>query len=367
MFVQLHDDRVDGRVEITVADLNAALGFALPEDGSVAVDDLVDYRQDISDYLAAHVAFAVDAAPVPVKIEEMDLHELPLGQYLRARFSIEGLSAPPAKINVNYSVLFDVRPSHRGILVIEHNWKTGTFDDEANVALIFAPDDTQKTYSVEGSVLQGFFAMIGQGTHHIWIGIDHILFLLALILPSVVQRREHRWVPVEGLRPALIWVAKVVTVFTVAHTITLSAAALGALSLPSRFVESIIALSIAVAAADILRPIFRRRIWWVVFVFGLFHGFGFASVLRDIGIGGEFLFLTLLGFNLGVELGQFAIVLAIFPILYLIRRLPLYSNIVLPAGAVALIAISLYWFIERGFGIDLPLGRAVRPILDLVS
>ena len=367
VFVQVHEDRVEGRVEITVTDLNAALDLTLPEDGSVTVADLYDYQPAIIEYLAEHVALAPDAAPTPVKVDKIDLHSLPLGQYLRAHFSFQDLSAPPATINMDYSVLFDKRPSHRGMLVVEHNWKTGTFNDEANVALIFAPDDTQKTYKVGGSVLQGFVAMIGQGAHHIWIGIDHILFLLALLLPSVVQRREHLWVPVEGLRPALIWVAKVVTVFTVAHTITLSAAALGALSLPSRFVESIIALSIAIAAADILWRVFGRRIWWVVFVFGLFHGFGFASVLRDIGIGGEFLFLTLLGFNLGVELGQFVIVAAVFPVLFLIRRLRLYTKFVLPGGAVALIAISLYWFIERGFGVDLPLGSAVRPILDIFT
>ncbi len=367
VFVQVHEDRVEGRVEITVTDLNAALDLTLPEDGSVTVADLYDYQPAIIEYLAEHVALAPDAAPTPVKVDKIDLHSLPLGQYLRAHFSFQDLSAPPATINMDYSVLFDKRPSHRGMLVVEHNWKTGTFNDEANVALIFAPDDTQKTYKVGGSVLQGFVAMIGQGAHHIWIGIDHILFLLALLLPSVVQRREHLWVPVEGLRPALIWVAKVVTVFTVAHTITLSAAALGALSLPSRFVESIIALSIAIAAADILWRVFGRRIWWVVFVFGLFHGFGFASVLRDIGIGGEFLFLTLLGFNLSVELGQFVIVAAVFPVLFLIRRLRLYTKFVLPGGAVALIAISLYWFIERGFGVDLPLGSAVRPILDIFT
>ncbi len=367
VFIQLHNDRLIGRVEITVADLNSALGLGLAEDGSVTVHNLVDYRQAIIDYLAGHIAIAPDTAPAALQVDNIDLHTLPLGQYVRAHFAFEQLRKPPETINIEYSVLFDERPSHRGFLIVEHNWKTGTFNDESNVALIFEPDDIQQAYQVEGTVMHGFLAMIGQGAHHIWIGIDHILFLIALLLPSVVRRSEDRWVAVEQLRPALIWVIKVVTVFTVAHTITLSASALGALSIPSRVVESVIALSIAVAAADIFRRIFGRRIWWIVFVFGLFHGFGFASVLRDIGIGGEYLVLTLLGFNLGVELGQFVIVASIFPILFLLRRLPLYTKLILPVGAVGLIGISLYWFIERGFGIDLPAGSLLKPLLSLVN
>jgi hypothetical protein len=204
------------------------------------------------------------------------------------------------------------------------------------------------------------------GVHHIWVGIDHILFLLALLLPSVLRRRDGRWVGVDGFRPALIHVIKVVTLFTIAHSVTLSLAVLGVVQVSSRIVESIIAISIAFAALDILVPVFRGRIGVVVFVFGLFHGFGFASVLSEMGIAPKFLALSLIGFNVGVELGQAAIVTLAFPILFLLRSTVLYTRLTLRPAAAALILVSLYWFVERAFEVDVPAVALVRRFVDWV-
>jgi hypothetical protein len=213
----------------------------------------------------------------------------------------------------------------------------------------------------------GYFEMVKLGMHHIWEGIDHVLFLLALLLPSVMYRPQKDWVAKEKFRDAFVYVVKRVTVFTIAHTITLSAATLGVLSLSSRLVESIIAISIAITALDILYPIFRSRIWIIVFVFGLFHGFGFASVLAQYAIPSSYMTFSLLAFNLGVEIGQVAIVVAIFPLLFLIRESWLYKQVLLRYGALALITVSLYWFIERGFLIDLPAGEALNWLLSTVG
>ena len=145
-----------------------------------------------------------------------------------------------------------------------------------------------------------------------------------------------------GFKPAIIHVVAVVTIFTVVHTITLSLAALQTISLSSRLVESVIALSIAIAALDVIVPIFGRRIWWIVFAFGLFHGFGFASVLSSIGIPSDYLVHSLLGFNVGVELGQVVIVCAVFPVLFLTRASFLYTHVVLLYGSGLLILIAGY-------------------------
>jgi hypothetical protein len=182
--------------------------------------------------------------------------------------------------------------------------------------------------------------------------------LFALLLPSVLTRyKENKWHAKEKFFPAFMYVVKIVSIFTLAHTITLSAATLGFVSLSSRLVESIIALSIAVAALDLLTPIFRGRLWMIVFAFGLFHGFGFASVLSDYPIPDSYLTLSLLAFNLGVEAGQIAIVAAVVPVLFLLRNQFFYIPIILKLGAVVLIVVSMYWFIERGFEIDLPAGE----------
>jgi hypothetical protein len=114
-------------------------------------------------------------------------------------------------------------------------------------------------------------------------------------------------------------------------------------------VESVIAISIAIAAIDILFPIFKKKIAWVVFIFGLFHGFGFASVLAHLGVLGEHMALSLFGFNLGVEIGQVAVILVIFPLLYMIRNYAFFPKIILRFGAVVLIVLSTVWFLERAF------------------
>jgi hypothetical protein len=154
-----------------------------------------------------------------------------------------------------------------------------------------------------------------------------------------------------------------VTAFTVAHSVTLSLAALGILDLPGAFVEVVIAASIAIAAGDILVPLFRGRIWLVVFGFGLFHGFGFAGALSEMGVLGEHLGLSLFAFNLGVEIGQVVIVATIFPLLFLLRRVTWYRKLFLPAAAVFMILVSSAWVVERAFGVNFEMTRRAKTII----
>jgi hypothetical protein len=153
----------------------------------------------------------------------------------------------------------------------------------------------------------------------------------------------------------------VITFFTIAHTITLTLASLQLVSLPSRLVESVIALSIGLAAYHNIRPLFKGHDWIIAFVFGLFHGFGFATVLGDLGLTAEFLSFSLLGFNLGVEIGQVIIIALIFPMLYLIRRTVFYPKVLL-YGSALLIVASVYWCIERGFDINLGVEDYLRSL-----
>jgi hypothetical protein len=147
---------------------------------------------------------------------------------------------------------------------------------------------------------------------------------------------------------------KIVTAFTVAHTITLSLASLGIVCLPRRLIEVIIAVSIAIAAADLVYPVFRGRVWLVVFGFGLFHGFGFAGALEEMGLLRENLALSLLGFNLGVEIGQFVIVVLLFPVLFAFRGLTAYRRLLLPAAATLMLVVSMGWVVERAADVQLP-------------
>jgi hypothetical protein len=134
--------------------------------------------------------------------------------------------------------------------------------------------------------------------------------------------------------------------------------------MPPRLIESIIAISIALAALHNIYPLFPGKDWLIAFFFGLFHGFGFASVMGEKGLGGNYLTLSVFGFNLGVEIGQLAIIVLVFPILYGLRKTFLYPKIRV-VGSIFLILFSLYWFIERAFDVDFPVGRIITKTLGL--
>ena len=147
--------------------------------------------------------------------------------------------------------------------------------------------------------------------------------------------------------------AAVITFFTVAHSITLSLAALHVVSLPSRLVESAIAASVLVAALNNLKPLVQGRRWVVAFGFGLIHGFGFASVLAELGLPSDALLLALVGFNLGVEAGQLAIVALFLPLAFSLRRSALYRRSVMAGGSVLIAGVAAIWLVERAFGVSL--------------
>ncbi|MCC6850425.1 MAG: HupE/UreJ family protein [Deltaproteobacteria bacterium] len=171
------------------------------------------------------------------------------------------------------------------------------------------------------------------GVEHIATGYDHLLFLVALLLVG------------GGLRSLVA----VVTAFTVAHSVTLSLAVLDVVALPARLVESAIALSIAWVALENLLLDRPRGRWRITFAFGLMHGFGFASILRELHLPREGLIASLLAFNLGVEAGQLAVVLVTFPAISAIERSAHRRTLVAVASG-AILVMALWWFGERAFG-----------------
>lgn len=198
-----------------------------------------------------------------------------------------------------------------------------------------------------------FVNFLMEGIRHIWIGLDHILFLVTLILPAVLLYQAGQWRPARSLYAPLMDTLKIVTAFTAAHSITLSLAALQIITPPTQWVESAIAVTVILAALNNLRPLFSNSRWLLAFVFGLIHGFGFAGVLADIGLQQELLATSLLAFNLGVEIGQAAIVGLLFPVIYVIRHSRLYPLYVLKGGSLAAIIIAIGWLGERLFDVQL--------------
>lgn len=226
--------------------------------------------------------------------------------------------------------------------------------DGATQTAVLSPQRAQQRFAAEGvSRLRAFGQYLVEGIWHIWIGFDHILFLLALLLPAVLAWRAHRWQPVATLREAFWDVFRIVTAFTLAHSITLTLATLGVVTLPSRWVESAIAASVLLAALNNVWPLFQGRRWTVAFGFGLIHGFGFASVLADLGLPREALALALVGFNVGVEGGQLAIVAVFLPLAFALRRSVFYRRAVMLGGSLLIAALAGVWLAERALNLKL--------------
>jgi hypothetical protein len=366
LYLQVYGDRVTGRFEVALTDLNAAFQTA-GTDREITRENLDEHIPFLQEYYLEHVEIEDASGPLPIRFGPHGFTEDRGGNVLLP-FEFVEVGRVPDVLTFDYSVLLDEQPGHRGFLLVEHNWATGTFANEAGISLVFGPSSRRQDFDVTtGGRLKGFLGVVRLGIDHIWMGADHVLFLLALLLPAVLRREDGQWKKIERFTPALINVLKIVTAFTVAHSVTLSLAALGLIHLPSRLVESAIAFSIAAAAVDIIVPIFHQRIWVVVFVFGLFHGFGFAGALEEMGILSEHLGLTLFGFNLGVEIGQVVIVALVFPVLYLLRNLKLYRSVGVQVAAVGMIVIASGWLYERVFDVNVPVKATLQAIARTVT
>lgn len=176
-----------------------------------------------------------------------------------------------------------------------------------------------------------------------------MLFLLVLVLPATLisYRQDSQGTKQRSLKSRLLQLTGIVTAFTVAHSITLALSALGIVQLPIAWVETVIALSIAMAALNVVWPFLGRKTWKLAFVFGLVHGFGFASVLGDLTGGISNLAIALAGFNLGVEFGQLGLLLIGFPLLYALAHVRVYQRVLVPLALVGVGTVSLMWVAER--------------------
>ncbi|MGK5079178.1 HupE/UreJ family protein [Janthinobacterium sp. HLX7-2] len=337
--LRVHGKQVDGQWDIALRDLDMAIGLDADGNGELTWEEVRAKHGDIAAYALARLIIAVPgggSCPLVSSAQLLDDHSD--GAYtvlrLHAVCPIE-----VSTLNLDYKLLFDLDPQHKGLLRLEN----GAFTSTA----IFTPDSANQTLKLAApSRWRQFCDYVKHGVWHIWIGFDHILFLLSLLLPAVLVWRDRSWQARDTFRSSALEVLKIVTAFTLAHSITLTVATLGLVALPSQFVESAIAVSVMLAAINNIWPM-TSRLALVAFAFGLIHGFGFASVLLDLGLPTGSLMLSLIGFNIGVELGQIAIVVVFLPVAFVARRSFVYRKFVLQAGSALIILISAVWLFER--------------------
>ncbi|MBS0181496.1 MAG: HupE/UreJ family protein [Nitrospira sp.] len=343
--LSIQNERVEGRWDIALRDLADAIGLDGDGNGQLTWGEVRNKHDEIRAYALSRLALSVNLQACTIELLEQLIDHHTDGAYSVLRFRSDcGRSIE--RLAVDYRLLFDIDAQHKGLLRLTQGGRTST--------AIFSKESPVQEFSIaQWSRWTESMQFIHEGIWHIWLGFDHVLFLLALLLPAVLILAEGRWQAACDFSSVWWNVVSIVTAFTVAHSLTLSLAALDVVRLPSRLVESTIAASVVLAGLGNLYPMMISRRWLVAFGFGLIHGFGFAAVLTDLGLPHDSLLLSLLSFNVGVEIGQLAIVGAFLPLAYLIRRSWSYPRLVLTGGSLAVIAIALVWFTERAFDLQL--------------
>jgi HupE / UreJ protein len=389
---------VTQRLDIALRDLDRDLDLDANGDGALSLGEVRSRWADTEQLSSTAVQIGAEGqicTPQAYLSPQLDEHTDGRYAVLRRQWLC---AAPAQALRVNYRLFATTDPTHRGLLRMTSSAvspdaaasasvspagvgeaaveRTGVGARAGEIATVQLPRDERSAVLIPGQGEQrfalggvdparadsdldpaagapGFFGFVWEGLHHIAIGLDHILFLVTLLMVAVWRRQGSDWAPRASAASAWREALKLASAFTLAHSLTLGLAASGVLAPPSRWVESLIALSVLVAAVDNLRPFLRGPRWGVVSIFGLVHGFGFAGPLQDLGLRAGNLAKSLLGFNLGVELGQLLLVALLLPLACLWRARAFYRRGVVGAGSAAIGLLALGWTIERSFQIRL--------------
>ncbi len=330
--------------DIALRDLDLLMGLDSNRDRNITWGEVKVASESIFARALSHLKIKQNTNPCTLQATGLRANRHSDGGYATLDIAVN-CEVTGNMMDINYNFLFEQDPDHRGILIDKREASSPS-------PIVFSPDKRSVVIALGHSdFFSTFFDYLKQGIWHIWIGIDHILFVMTLVLPAVLIFRHHRWQAISEFRQASMALIRVITAFTFAHSITLTLSILGIISLPTSLVESAIALSVIIVALNNLKPVFQDSRWTLAFIFGLIHGFGFASVLSGLGLPGDALFVSILAFNLGVEAGQLLILMLIFPLAWFLRHSVFYLRFIFQGGSVVISLFALIWLLERSMNI----------------
>jgi hypothetical protein len=330
------EPRISGEWQIAIGDLHESLDLDANDDGLVTAGELEAQRGRIAEQVLPRLQVSRGGKMCVLESREQLVNERSDGFYAVLR--LDGRCSATGGLGIEYRFLFDVDRTHRAVVRLRQG---------NDVHAIVLSPDAARWHESGPSRWRAFASFVRQGMHHIWIGYDHIAFLVLLLLPAVLRPRIDAWEGATDLRVVTLRILRIVTAFTAAHSITLSLAALGVLVPPERPIEILIAASVVAAGVLNLVPRLAVHGAWIAFSFGLIHGFGFANVLRELGLPPNTVAASLAGFNVGVEAGQLAIVAILLPLVYRLRSAPFYQRRFVPAASLAAAMLALGWLLER--------------------
>ncbi|WP_370181977.1 HupE/UreJ family protein [Rhodococcus wratislaviensis] len=355
--LDVHAAEIDAALTIPLSDLEAASGIDL---GSGSQSDVDAHSSELLDYLEDHFApTALDGRPWAVTFDELTVGSSEdLGTGIYDTVTTTAHLVPPAgaderSFDLGYDAVIHRVVTHVVMVTVRSDWSTGTIDSPREIGTVgvdsVTGDITPLTVRLDdGSAWQGFVSMVSLGITHIREGTDHQLFLLTLLLPAPLLVAARRWGgparPVVAVRK----IAAITLAFTVGHSVTLALGTIG-FPVPQQPVEVLIAISILVAAVHAIVPIFVGREALIAGMFGLVHGLAFSATLTELDLTGGQLAVSLLGFNIGIELMQLAVVAVVLPPLIVLARTRIYQPVRVTAAVLAAAAAVGWVFDRAGF------------------
>lgn len=328
------DGRPSGQWDISLRDLDAAIGLA-GDDGVITWGRLKARRAAIEAY--AFDRLSIDGCALRPNDLLVDRHAG--AAYAVLRFT--AICQPtPAPRRLHYRLLFDLDPTHRGLLTL--------VTPSGERSEVLSPDRADMDLDrVDESTSGSFLHFLGFGVSHILFGYDHLLFVAVLMIFAAFHRSETGWKPLDGFGASALQTLAILTAFTLAHGVTLTLSLFHFIDAPARYVEPAVAATIMGAAIDNLLPLLSFARWTIAFGFGLVHGLAFATALGPMRLSTSGSLLALAGFNGGVELGQITVAALLMPLVFTARRKSVYVSFVAPALTALAFLLALLWFIDR--------------------
>lgn len=322
-------------LDLAIRDLALTLPLDANHDEVVTWGELLAQRRSLESLVSS--GFRMDAAGGPCPLEAISLGTRQYDDGAYATLVLAAHCRANTQLRIDYRLLFETDPQHRALVTVRRSDGVFTAIARAGATAIAVPASTGNPFA----------SFVREGIGHILSGYDHLAFLLCLLLPAPLLWSRAGWLPARSWRPVAGHVLRLVTAFTLAHSITLSLAVLGWVRPASLWIEAGIAASVLLAALNNLKPLVIRRLWLVTFAFGLLHGFGFAGALLQVGLPERSRLSALLGFNVGVELGQLAVVAAVLPVLFVLGKRTWYPRFVLAAVSLLVAVLAAYWLVVR--------------------
>jgi HupE / UreJ protein len=313
--------------DVAVADVHWAVGLDDDGDGRITWREIESHRGDIGTLANDHLQIGRARYACLTRLTDVLIADHASEPHVSLVFHARCARALAGALRISATLFFDKDSTQRTLMDV--STPAGSFTS------VLSPETPVWVQPAAPSMLRTFATFLGQGLWHVWIGYDHLAFLFLLLLPAVLRGETA------------FDLLRVITAFTLAHSITLVLAATETVHVPVRPVEIAIALSIVVAGFLNLFPSAARVRLALAFGFGLIHGFGFANALAELGAHGARLVPTLAGFNIGVELAQIALVAAVLPLLLRARRSVFYAGRFMPAASLAAAMAGAAWLAER--------------------